>query len=72
MVSDHIILFPVPAGNDGILPLRKEKLLVSDGRVALISCDQIAAVGFPWILHIVRHPAQGLRDGLALAAVKGH
>jgi len=25
----------------------------------LVGCDQIAAVRFFWILHIVRHPAQG-------------
>ena len=46
MVGDHIIVFALPAGNDGVLPLGKKKLLVSDRRVTLIGRDQIAAVGF--------------------------
>ena len=56
VVGNHIIVLPLPASNNGILPLGKKKLLVSDGRIALIGRDQIAAVGFLWIFHIVRHP----------------
>ncbi len=72
VVGDHIILFSLPTGNGGVLPLGKKKLLVSDRRIALIGCDQIAAVGFLWILHIVRHPAQGFGHGPALATMQRH
>ena len=72
VVGDHIIVLPFPAGNGGILPLGKEKLLVSDRRIALIGCDQIAAIGFLWILHIVCYPAQGFGHGPALATMQRH
>ena len=34
--------------------------------------NQIATASFLWILHIVRHPAQGLRHGPSLATVQGY
>lgn len=48
VIGDHIIVLPLPAGNDGMLPLGKQKFLVGYGRIALISRNQIAAVGFLW------------------------
>ena len=72
MVGDHIIVLPFPAGNDSVPALCKKELLVSDGRIALISRDQIAAVSFLWILHLIRYPAQSFRNSPALATVQGH
>jgi hypothetical protein len=72
VVGDHIIIFALPASNNGVLPLGKKKLLVGDRRVTLIGRDQIAAVGFLWIFHIICYPAQGLRHGPAFAAVERH
>ena len=70
--GDHIIIFPLPACNGGILPFCKKKLLVSDRRITLVCCHQVAAAGFLWIFHIIRHPAQGLCNGAPLTTMQGH
>ena len=41
MVSDHIIVLPFPAGNGGILPLGKKKLLVRNGRIGLSTSHRL-------------------------------
>ena len=72
VVGNHFIVLLFPADNSGILPLGKKKLLVNNRRIALVGCDQIAAVRFLWIFHIVCHSAQGLGNAPSLAAVQGY
>ena len=72
VVCDHIIVFSFPASNDRVPALCKKKLLVSDRGIALVSCDQIAAVGFLWIFHIVCHSAKSFCYCSAFAAMQGH
>ena len=72
VIGDHIIFSRLPSRELGVLPLGKQKLLIGDGRIALIGRNQMTAIGLFGVLHIVHCAAQRLGNAAALACVQGH
>ena len=71
LISNYIVRPALPAGPGEILPFGEKELRIGDPAVTLVAGDQLAVVGFLWILRIINDVADGLAHGPALAGVQG-
>ena len=67
---NYIVRPALPAGPGEILPFGEKELRIGDPAVTLVAGDQLAVVGFLWILRIINDVADGLAHGPALAGVQ--
>mgnify|MGYP007131634523 CR=1 FL=1 len=72
LIGNHIVRPAPPAGPGEVLPFGEKELRIGDPAVTLVAGDQLAVIGFLWILRIINDVADGLPHSPALANVQGN
>lgn len=71
LISNYIVRPAPPASPGEVLPFGEKELRIGDPAVTLVAGNQLAVIGFLWILRIINDVADGLPHGPALAGVQG-